>query len=231
MASKHFDTLFEPDPVEMSCLPRDIALSRLAARNNRACWLVKSTMYTVLQQCWVGNTAATTCTHPYAKTRHRRFVVGPGKTQQEEERRAASGKRTSQQEGGTVGTKLSPETGEEVDELEGGQALLAGEGGVGSRSDVEEDSVSSKTKKLQPEAAYLWVVDHSSSQPVPDQGHSTVQQCPQQGFLQIWTADTSTFEQILDSDGTQAWHVHVQSQTEALDSNMHASTCLHVYQA
>lgn len=107
----------------------------------------------------------------------------------EEGRRAANRRLTSQQKGGAVGTKLSPEAGEEVDELEGGQPLLAGQGGVDSRSNVEEDSISGETKQLQPEATNLWVVHHSSSQPVPNQGHSTVQQCPQQGLLQIWTAE------------------------------------------
>ena len=92
----------------------------------------------------------------------------------EEGRRAANRRLTSQQKGGAVGTKLSPE---------------AGQGGVDSRSNVEEDSISGETKQLQPEATNLWVVHHSSSQPVPNQGHSTVQQCPQQGLLQIWTAE------------------------------------------
>ena len=39
-------------------------------------------------------------------------------------------KHTSQQEGGTIGSKLAPETGEEVDELESRQTLLAGQGWV-----------------------------------------------------------------------------------------------------
>lgn len=59
--------------------------------------------------------------------------------------RESKGRHTCQQKGGTVRTKLSPETGEEVDELEGGQALLAGEGWVHSSSNVEENGISSKS--------------------------------------------------------------------------------------
>lgn len=95
------------------------------------------------------------------------------------------GRHTCQQKGGAVGTELSPETGEEVDELEGGQALLAGEGWVDSSSNVKEDGVSSKSEQLQPEATNFGVVNDSSSQPVPNQGYSTVQQRPQQSLLQI----------------------------------------------
>lgn len=101
------------------------------------------------------------------------------------QKKKRGGGHTCQQEGGTVGTELAPETGEEVDELEGGQALLAGEGWVDSSSDVEEDGISSKPKQLQPEAANFGVVNDSSSQPVSNQGHSTVQQRPQQSLLQI----------------------------------------------
>ena len=45
---------------------------------------------------------------------------------------------TSQKESGAVGAKLSPEAGEEVDELEGWDTLLAHQGGVHSSSNVEQ---------------------------------------------------------------------------------------------
>lgn len=46
--------------------------------------------------------------------------------------------RTSKKEGGAVRAKLSPEAGEEVDELEGWDTLLAHQGGVHSSSNVEQ---------------------------------------------------------------------------------------------
>ena len=48
------------------------------------------------------------------------------------------GRPTSKQEGCAVRSKLSPEAGEEVDELEGGDTLLANQRGVTSTSNVEQ---------------------------------------------------------------------------------------------
>ena len=62
---------------------------------------------------------------------------------------------TSQQEGGAVGAKLSPEGREEVDELESGQPFLAGQGWVDCSSKVEENADSCKSQQLQPEASTL----------------------------------------------------------------------------
>ncbi len=81
---------------------------------------------------------------------------------------------TSQQESGAVGAKLSPEGREEVDELKGGQPLLAGQGRVDCSSKVEEDAHSCKAQQLQPETSNLRVVNDSSCQPVTNQGNSTV---------------------------------------------------------
>ena len=46
--------------------------------------------------------------------------------------------RTSKKEGGAVRAKLSPKAGEEVDELEGWDTLLAHQGGVYSSCNVEQ---------------------------------------------------------------------------------------------
>ena len=92
---------------------------------------------------------------------------------------------TSQQESGAVGAKLSPEGREEVDELEGGQPLLAGQGWVDCSGNVEQDADSCKPKQLQPETTNPRVVNDGSCQPVTNQGNSTVQQSPQKSLLQV----------------------------------------------